>query len=104
MESALELAQVGVRDLGPRGKLAKREPRELALRVDELAERLDLLLPGIGQRAYAFAAGLAGDGLPSTGEAASRMLSANSLLRLQELLGELEARLHDLLRLGSSSE
>jgi hypothetical protein len=79
MEAALELAQVCVRDLGPSRKLAKREPRELALGVDELAERLDLLLPGVVQLTFAFGADLP---FPpegrSTGAAASRMLSANS--------------------------
>ena len=102
MEAPLELAQVGVGDLGPRGKLAKGELRELALGMEELAERLGLLLPGIGQlSACAFPLDFTGSPvLPSTGEAASTMLSTNSLLQLQELVGELEARLDELLGLG----
>src|SRR5438067_10015064 len=72
--AALELAQVGVRELGPRGKLAERELRELALRVDEAAEYLDLLLPGIvGQAAGAFHVSFS-----NTGSVAAKTLSVNS--------------------------
>src|SRR6266540_350232 len=47
VEPALDLTQVGVRDIRHRRKLAKREVRELALRSDELPERFELVLPGI---------------------------------------------------------
>jgi hypothetical protein len=101
MSSALELTQVCVRDLGPRSKLAEREPRELALRVDELAERFDLLLPRIGQWTYAF---VVVDGLPSTGEAASSTLSANSFCAFSSCSANPKLVLMISCGFGSSSE
>src|SRR5207248_7064186 len=75
VQAPLELAEIGVRDLGSRGKLAKRELRELALGVDEVAEGLDLPLPGIGAQA----AGVFPENVfSSTGAAAATIPSANS--------------------------
>src|ERR1022692_1926145 len=80
--SDLDLAQVGVREIGERRKLAKRELRELALRADELAERLYLRLPGILSHVRlavqdALVAG-AWFFFASTGVAAATRLSAKS--------------------------
>jgi hypothetical protein len=43
----LELAHVGIGHVGHRGQLAEREIGELALRAQETAETLSLLLPEI---------------------------------------------------------
>ena len=152
MHPALELTQVGIRHLRTRREVAQRQVGELALGMEELAERLELLLPRIVGHDYACswmaraaAAGKRSDGklaklalrelaLPVknrpkassggvqgspevirayaffsvTGEAGSSPEKLGGLpgehvlgelaLSLQQLLGEVEARVHDLER------
>ena len=102
VQATLELAQVRVRDLRPRRKLAKRELRELALRPDVLAERLDLPLPGIlghaedARRTSRQTSSGAVDALVEHGGRGREDALHELPLGVEQLLGEAEARLEDL--------